>query len=91
MHRLQWSAMAWVIICVVLGAGLGWGCGRTGNWPITEIIGGLMLVFGFSNLGEPGAGEVAACFLTGGGATLKLIEGRTLPGVEALERHEVSA
>ena len=62
--------MAWVIAWVVLGAALGWGCGRTGNWPISEIIGGLLLVAGFANLGEPGAGDVAACTLTGGGTRL---------------------
>ena len=62
--------MAWVIACVVLGAVLGWGCGRKGNWPISEIIGALLLVLGFANLGEPGAGEAAACLLTGGGTTL---------------------
>jgi phosphoglycerate kinase len=38
-----------------------------------------------------GVGDKSSCISTGGGAMVELLEGRTLPAVEALEQHaEVS-
>ena len=55
--------------------------------PGTTVIGGGDSVAALTKLGLQGS---VTHLSTGGGATLELIEGRTLPGVQALERAEAS-